>query len=105
MNGLVKLCHRLLSLLQLCPDNEVEQGEDEEGTKGGHGYPGPGAVEDDVVPAESELGWADISDLMVTAATASEVHAVADRLGLKELREVQGDSNNYARNQIKQRTT
>ena len=95
MNGLVKLCHRLLSLLQLSPDNEVEQGEDEEGTKGGHGDPGPGAVEDDVVPAESELGWADISNLMVTAATASKVHAVVDCLRLKKLSNVEehGDEN------------
>ena len=101
MNGLVKLCHRLLSLLQLSPDNEVEQGEDEEWTEGGHGDPGPGAVEDDVVSAESELGWADISNLMVSAATASEVHAVADSLGLKKLGEIEGNRDNDARNQIK----
>ena len=89
VNRLAELHHRLLGNLQLPPDVEVEDAEDEEGPDAGHDDPGPGAVEDDVVPAEPELGGPHVGDLVIAAPTAGEVHAVAHGLGLEELPNVE----------------
>ena len=96
VNRLAELHHRLLGNLQLPPDVEVEDAEDEEGPDAGHDDPGPGAVEDDVVPAEPELGGPHVGDLVIAAPTAGEVHTVADGLGLKELANVEKHCNKDA---------
>ena len=80
-------------MLQLPPNDDIEQGEYEERSKGGHCDPGPCAVEDDVVPAQPELCWPYISDLMVATTTASEVHAVTDCLGFKKLSNIEESCN------------
>ena len=85
------------AFLQFPPDDEVEGGEDEEGRHAGHDDPGPGGVPHRVVLAQPQLGRFGVENLMETAATAGEVHAVGRRLGLEELAEVEkgGDGDGW----------
>ena len=52
MMGVMGIQHLggLLCCSQSSPDDPVEYGKDEKRYNGGHGNPGPGSVEQDIVP-------------------------------------------------------
>ena len=83
------------AFLQFPPDDEVEGGEDEEGRHAGHDDPGPGGVPHRVALAQSELGRFSVENLVESAATAGEVHAVGHGLRLEELAEVDQGGESY----------
>ena len=90
---------------QASPYDPVEDGKDKKGDDGGHGDPGPGGVEHDVVGRKPEFCWSDIHPLMVPTSTRREVHAVADGFSLKELGEVEGNGHDDTGNKVEKCAT
>ena len=98
--GLTVYRDQTLGSTQSPPDDEVQHQEGEEGDEGGDGDPGPGGVPHDVVLGQSQLGGSDEGLGVVAAVTRREVQAEGDSLRLKELGEVEEESETTRRNDV-----
>ena len=84
--GVVGALHQSLPpFLELPPDDQIEVGEDDEGSHRGEDDPGPGGVPQDVGLGQSQSGGSDVGAGVISTPAAPEVQAEGGGLRLEEL--------------------